>query len=195
MIESPPETAPREREAEALAGRIDKGALPRHIAVIMDGNGRWARARGKGRIEGHRAGIRSVREVVTTCRELGVEVLTLYAFSSENWKRPPLEVRALMGFLEDYLARELDTLVRNDIRLATIGDLTRLPPSVRRALERLARDRRLDAGDVGAGLYEALSDPLAVALFRDTVLADHAVDPARISTAMPMVRNARDFPQ
>jgi undecaprenyl diphosphate synthase len=137
MIETPPQTAPREREAADLLRRVREGPLPRHIAVIMDGNGRWARARGKGRIEGHRAGVRSVREVVTACRELGVEVLTLYAFSSENWKRPPVEVRALMGFLEDYLARELGTLVENDIRLATIGDLSRMPPSARRALERV----------------------------------------------------------
>jgi len=142
MTESSVAAAPAEREAEALLQRLDRRRLPRHIAVIMDGNGRWARDRGKGRIEGHRAGIASVRETVTACRELGIEVLTLYAFSSENWRRPPVEVRALMGFLEEYLARELSTLVENDIRLTTIGDLSRMPLSVRRALDRVGRRTR-----------------------------------------------------
>jgi undecaprenyl diphosphate synthase len=122
---------------DALRARIDPARLPAHIAVIMDGNGRWAERRGLSRIQGHRAGIRSVRETVTASRELGIKVLTLYAFSSENWNRPRLEVRALMRFLEEYLAKELATLLKNDIRLATIGEVGRMPPSVQRALARV----------------------------------------------------------
>jgi undecaprenyl diphosphate synthase len=154
MLESPVQTTPEEREAQALLVRLDRTRLPRHVAVIMDGNGRWAKARGKGRIEGHRAGITSVRETVTACRELGIEVLTLYAFSSENWRRPPLEVRALMGFLEEYLARELETLLENDIRLATIGDVSRMPASVQRAL---ARVKEHTAGNRSMTLVLALT--------------------------------------
>ncbi len=124
-------------EADVLFARIDPNRLPAHVALVMDGNGRWAKARGSGRIEGHRAGIQSVRETVTTCRELGIKVLTLYAFSNENWHRPRLEVRALMRFLDEYLLRELDTLTENDIKLATIGRVERLPSHVQETLERV----------------------------------------------------------
>ncbi|MFQ5508588.1 MAG: isoprenyl transferase [Leptospirillia bacterium] len=122
-------------DADALLAAIDPARLPRHLAIIMDGNGRWARQQGKSRVEGHRAGIESVREAITTCRELGIEVLTLYAFSGENWQRPRLEVRALMRFLKEFLSKELSTLLDNDIRLATIGDSGRLPPAVQETLE------------------------------------------------------------
>jgi len=132
-----PEPSDTDAVADALRARIDFDRLPRHVAVIMDGNGRWAERRGLSRIQGHRAGIKSVRETVTACRELGVKVLTLYAFSSENWNRPRLEVRALMRFLEEFLVGELATLLKNDIRLATIGEVGRMPPSVQRALARV----------------------------------------------------------
>ncbi len=101
--------------------------LPRHIAIIMDGNGRWARQKFLSRIEGHIKGIDAVRAVVTTCRELGIEFLTLYAFSMENWKRPGREVSALMGLLKKYLRGELDEMLENNIRLRAIGDLDSLP--------------------------------------------------------------------
>lgn len=129
-------------DVERMRARIDPARLPRHIAVVMDGNGRWARERGRNRIEGHRAGIESVRQIVTACRELGVQVLTLYAFSSENWKRPRLEVRALMRFLDEYLHKELSTLVDNEIRLTTIGDLSRIPPGVQQTLESVKQRTR-----------------------------------------------------
>ncbi|MBI5137645.1 MAG: isoprenyl transferase [Nitrospirae bacterium] len=132
-----PATAPADAEAQALLARIDRARLPRHVAIIMDGNGRWARRQGKSRIEGHRAGVKSVRETVTACRELGVEVLTLYAFSMENWQRPRLEVRALMRFLNEFLERELATMQDNHIRLATIGRTERLPDAVRATLDRV----------------------------------------------------------
>jgi undecaprenyl diphosphate synthase len=115
--------------------RIRADALPRHVAIIMDGNGRWAERRGLDRIEGHRAGIESVRAVVRAAHELGVGQLTLYAFSTENWNRPKGEVDALMGLLEHYLDAELEELDRNGIRLRAMGRLERLPASVRAKLE------------------------------------------------------------
>ncbi|MBK7947335.1 MAG: isoprenyl transferase [Deltaproteobacteria bacterium] len=110
--------------------------VPRHVAIIMDGNGRWATARGQGRNAGHRAGIQSVREVIRAARDLGIEVLTLYAFSLENWNRPRTEVSVLMSLLEEYLEKELDEVIAHDGRVRTIGRLDRLPASTRRAVER-----------------------------------------------------------
>lgn len=111
-------------------------ALPRHVAVIMDGNARWAKARGLPRVEGHRAGIRSVRAVVECSRELRIPYLTLYAFSSENWGRPPAEVAMLMKLLGEFLERELPELVKHGIRLRAIGETRRLPEGARRSLDR-----------------------------------------------------------
>jgi undecaprenyl diphosphate synthase len=124
-------------EEERLARELDFSRLPRHVAVIMDGNGRWARARSLPRIEGHRAGSKSVQEVVETSARVGIQVLTLYAFSRENWKRPKREVNALMRLLEDYLKKEDKVLVENGFRLVVIGQKEGLPPSVRRELERV----------------------------------------------------------
>lgn len=109
--------------------------LPRHVAVIMDGNGRWATQRGLPRIEGHKAGVRSVRAVVECAREVGIQHITLYAFSSENWGRPPVEVGALMGLLRDFLLSELPLMNRHGIRLNTIGEASKLPLAVRTVLE------------------------------------------------------------
>jgi undecaprenyl diphosphate synthase len=114
---------------------IDKENLPRHIAIIMDGNGRWAKKKLLNRISGHIKGINAVREVVTACRELGIKVLTLYAFSIENWKRPADEVKALMGLLTEYLQKECEEMVQNNIRLNAIGRIEDLPPDVQRTLE------------------------------------------------------------
>ena len=108
--------------------KLVKEKLPKHLAIIMDGNGRWARQKSLSRIEGHIKGIQSVRTVVTTCRELGIEFLTLYAFSIENWRRPVNEVSALMGLLQRYLRKELDKMLENNIRLRAIGDINSLPP-------------------------------------------------------------------
>jgi undecaprenyl diphosphate synthase len=109
--------------------------MPRHVAIIMDGNGRWAERRGLSRIEGHREGLEAVREVVRAAGDLGVEVLTLYAFSLENWNRPQAEVAELMRLLEHYLAVELPEVIRNDIEVRAIGRLERLPPGVRRRID------------------------------------------------------------
>ncbi len=110
--------------------------LPCHIAVIMDGNGRWARQRGLPRVEGHRAGIRAVRECVAAAARLELEALTLYAFSTENWKRPRWEVRTLMSLLKEYLRRELDLLMENNIRFRAIGRLAELEPEIQQGLAR-----------------------------------------------------------
>ena len=113
---------------------IDKTRIPAHIAVIMDGNGRWAKSRHLPRIFGHRAGISSVREIVKACGELGVKFLTLYAFSAENWTRPSTEVQALMRLLQEYIARELPDLQKNQVRLRAIGRLEALPAGARKRL-------------------------------------------------------------
>jgi undecaprenyl diphosphate synthase len=118
-----------------LARAIDPSRLPAHIAIIMDGNGRWAGRRRLPRVAGHKAGIGPVRSTVETCARLGVQVLTLYAFSVENWKRPRHEIETLWRLLRFYLRQELPDLQKNDIRLQAIGRLEALPPQVRRELE------------------------------------------------------------
>jgi len=127
---------PSGSEEAAVLKAIDFARLPRHVAVIMDGNGRWAKLRHKPRVEGHRAGIESVRDIVETSARLGLEVLTLYAFSVENWKRPKAEVSTLMGLLKRYLRMELQTLLKNDICFRVIGRADELPADVREELRR-----------------------------------------------------------
>jgi undecaprenyl diphosphate synthase len=128
---------------EALARQLDVDRLPAHVAIIMDGNGRWAAQRHLPRVEGHRAGIDSVRDTLETSARLGLDVLTLYAFSIENWKRPAAEVTTLMRLLKRYLRSELETLLSNDIRFRVIGRMEELAPDVQdelhRAMERTAR--------------------------------------------------------
>src|SRR5687768_16491251 len=131
---------------DALARQVNFDRLPEHIAVIMDGNGRWAAQRHLPRVEGHRAGIESVREVVEGSARLGIKVLTLYAFSVENWKRPVTEVSTLMTLLKRYLRLELNTLLRNDIRFKVIGRDEELAPDVRRELK-MAEEKT--AGNAG----------------------------------------------
>ncbi|MEM6963240.1 MAG: isoprenyl transferase [Bacteroidota bacterium] len=114
--------------------KIDLENLPKHIAVIMDGNGRWAKQKGKLRVFGHRNGVKAVRETTEAAAEIGVKYLTLYAFSTENWNRPPTEVSALMKLLIETVRKELSTLTENNIRLQAIGDLSRLPKATHRAL-------------------------------------------------------------
>src|SRR5918911_3098516 len=128
------EKIPRGSPDEALAREVNFEALPRHIAIIMDGNGRWASQRHLPRVEGHRAGIESVRDVVEGSARLGIRVLTLYAFSVENWKRPASEVSTLMTLLKRYLRLELNTLLRNNIRFRVIGRAEDLAPDIQREL-------------------------------------------------------------
>src|SRR5205814_9523143 len=116
------------------------GAVPRHVAVIMDGNGRWARERSLPRPLGHRAGMKAVREAVEGALEAGVEVLTLFAFSEENWNRPPLEISALMELLEEYIAKEVAELKGQGVRVHVLGDRSRLTPGGRAAVERVEHE-------------------------------------------------------
>ena len=126
--------APPGSPEETLVRQLDFSRLPRHVAVIMDGNGRWAASRHLPRVEGHRAGIDAVRDTVETSARLGLPVLTLYAFSVENWKRPETEVSALMGLLKHYLRLELRSLLKNNIRFRIIGQPERLAPEIRAEL-------------------------------------------------------------
>ena len=119
---------------DTLARQVHFDRLPAHIAVIMDGNGRWAAQRHLPRVEGHRAGIDSVRDIVETSARLGIQVLTLYAFSVENWKRPAAEVSTLMTLLKRYLRSELSTLLKNDIRFKVVGRMEELAPDIRAEL-------------------------------------------------------------
>jgi len=121
-------------ELGALGLTADR--LPRHLAVIMDGNGRWARSRGLPRIEGHRRGVESVRTIVQQCGKLGLEQLTLYCFSSENWKRPPVELDLLMSLLRWYVVAEREEIMRQDIRFTTIGRRDRLSSAIRGEVEK-----------------------------------------------------------
>ena len=123
-------------KAEALGLVEVPKVIPRHVAIIMDGTGRWAKRRSMPRIEGHRNGAKSVRMVVEECRKLGIRHLTLFAFSTENWKRPEDEVGGLMSLFVHYLDSELQLLLDNDVRLRTMGDIERLPPSVRELVRR-----------------------------------------------------------
>lgn len=122
-------------KVSTLRAEIDAERIPRHVAVIMDGNGRWAVDRGLERNAGHREGIESVREIIRACRDYGVETLTLYAFSIENWNRPKNEVSELMRLLEEYLETELAEVMEHGAQVRSIGRLDRLPPSTRRAVE------------------------------------------------------------
>ena len=115
-------------------------AVPRHLAIIMDGNGRWARSRGLPRVAGHREGAKTVKKIVTHCRKRGVGVLSLYAFSTQNWLRPKTEVDALMRLLAETIRAERSTLLENGVRLTAIGEIHRLPDAVRSALDDLIRD-------------------------------------------------------
>ncbi|RYD42323.1 MAG: di-trans,poly-cis-decaprenylcistransferase, partial [Verrucomicrobiaceae bacterium] len=132
----------------------DHPEIPRHIAIIMDGNGRWAKERGLPRLEGHRAGAESVREVMEACIEKGVEYLTLYAFSSENWRRPESEVTALMGLLDRFLKEKSKDLQRQNVRLLAIGQIDRLPEKTRKLIARIQDET---AGNTALTLVLALS--------------------------------------
>lgn len=126
----------------SLKEQIIPGKLPRHIAIIMDGNGRWAKGKGKFRIFGHQNGVSAVREVSEACAEIGVEYLTLYAFSTENWSRPPAEVKALMELLVSTIRKETKTLMKNNIRLESIGNMADLPGKCQEELKAAIEETR-----------------------------------------------------
>lgn len=129
-----------------MPNKINNSDLPRHIAIIMDGNGRWAKRCGLPRALGHSAGVKNVRKIVETCVDLGIEVLTLYAFSTENWVRPSSEINALMILLEKFLHRELPNMMKNNIQLRTIGDISRLPEKTRKTLNNVIKQTQNNTG-------------------------------------------------
>jgi undecaprenyl diphosphate synthase len=139
---------------DSLKEQIDLQRLPRHIAIIMDGNGRWAREKGQDRLYGHFHGVESVRNTVEGCAELGIEYLTLYAFSTENWDRPAYEVSGLMELLVETIRKETGTLNKNNIRLHVIGALDMLPAHARKELD---ESLELTANNTGLSLIVALS--------------------------------------
>jgi len=141
-------------ELAQLETEVKHRPLPAHVGIIMDGNGRWAELRGRPRLEGHREGSVSVQEVTRAARRLGVQALTLYAFSAQNWARPADEVAGLMELLREYLEKERAEILENGIRLNAMGELDRLPKSVRQPLEQLRAD---SAGGTGMVLTLALS--------------------------------------
>ena len=144
---------PNSIEAKLLAS-IDLSRLPRHIAVIMDGNGRWAKLRGKPRIFGHREGANSVRSIIDSCRRLEIEAVTLYAFSTENWKRPRAEVKALMQMLKRYIRKDVKEVHEHGIRFQTIGDITALPDDVQ---NEIAAAKKMTADNDGMVMNIALN--------------------------------------
>lgn len=133
-------------DEERLEKIKQKGNLPRHIAIIMDGNGRWAKKRGLPRVAGHREGIQSVRSVVELCTRLGIEVLTLYTFSTENWRRPREEISALMGLLVETLRKEIKKLMENNIRFTVIGNTDRLPSEIQQSIQEAMEATRHNTG-------------------------------------------------
>jgi undecaprenyl diphosphate synthase len=169
--------------------------LPRHVGIIMDGNGRWAQRQGRPRLEGHRVGADSVRDITRAARELGIEALTLYAFSSQNWQRPVDEVAGLMQLLRDYLLGERSEILDNSIRLEAIGDVERLPPVVKEPLDEL---RAASAANHGMTLTLALSyggresiTRAVRAAVRDAAagrLAPEDVDVDRLNSYLPTAR-------
>jgi undecaprenyl diphosphate synthase len=166
--------------------------LPRHVGIIMDGNGRWARERGLARIEGHRVGAESVRDVTRAARQLGLGALTLYAFSSQNWQRPLDEVSGLMDLLRDYLRDERDEIMDNQIRLDAIGDIEKLPPHVKQPLDALRAESAAHTGmtltlalsyggrESIARAMRAIADDVAAG-----VLAPAAIDVERVTSYLP----------
>lgn len=167
----------------SLLSQIDPARLPGHIAIIMDGNGRWAKRRHLPRIAGHRAGIKAVRQAVEACARLHVPYLTLYAFSVENWKRPHTEVKFLMGLLREYLKKELRELNRQNIRLQVIGRIDELPKPVVQDLHHTIEKTRQNTGmrlilalnyGARAELVDAVKELLACAQENDAFTVDEA---------------------
>ncbi len=153
-VKAPESLKPSDLAEERLLLELDAALLPQHIAVIMDGNGRWAQRRHLPRVAGHRAGVQSARTVIETCARLGIPALTLYAFSMENWRRPKAEIDFLMRLLREYLRKELPTIHRNNIRMLVIGRSDQLPQEVRADIDRAME---LTAGNTGMKLAVALN--------------------------------------
>ena len=171
--------------ADLLAQIRVHGAVPRHVAIIMDGNGRWARERRMPRPFGHRSGMRAVREVVEGAVEVGLEELSLFAFSQENWQRPPTEITALMSLLEEYIAREADELHERGVRVRALGNLERLTPEASAAVEKVvARTSANDRLTLNLFIsYGARAELVRAARLLAEDVAAGRMDPAAIDEA------------
>ncbi len=172
--------------AKPPSPELDLERLPQHVAIIMDGNGRWAKRRGLSRVEGHKTGKDSVRAVVESSRRIGIKYLSLFAFSTENWERPPREVSALMGLLRRYLLSELRKMMKNEIRLLAAGDLSRLPTGVREDLQRTIQQT---AGNQGMTVilcvsYGGREDIIAAARALAQEAREGNLDPQQIDSAL-----------
>ncbi len=169
-----------------LAPAPDVGVLPRHVAIIMDGNGRWAKQRRLPRLAGHRAGVEAVRRVTRAARALGIEALTLYAFSSENWRRPEEEISDLMGLLRLFICSDIDEMVRENVRLRLIGDQSRFAPDLRSLLDDALRRTAANSGPllVIALNYGSQAELVSVARRLAEQAREGAVDPAQIDADM-----------
>jgi undecaprenyl diphosphate synthase len=174
-------SVPAGSEEESLARQVNFERLPRHIAVIMDGNGRWAAGRHLPRVEGHRAGIDSVRDIVESSARLGIQVLTLYAFSVENWKRPVTEVSTLMSLLKRYLRLELNTLLKNNIRFRVIGRFDELSPDVQSELK-AAEDKTATNGGMQFNIALNYGGRAEIVEAARRMMTD-GVDPERLDEA------------
>ena len=170
---------------------VDLSNIPKHIAIIMDGNGRWAESRGLMRLKGHHQGAKVVKAIVKAAGELGVDVLTLYAFSTENWKRPATEVHGLMALLQSYLKKELANMVKDNVRLHTIGETEKLPPEVRSILrEAIAKTAENTGLTLNLALsYGSRSEIVAAArqlaeLVRSGALAVEEIDEERLANQL-----------
>lgn len=170
----------------SIRSDLDLKMLPTHVAIIMDGNGRWAKKRLLNRIQGHEKGADTVRTIVRTCREIGISHLTLYAFSTENWQRPPLEIEALMRLLKRFLIAERSELMENSIRLHTIGQIERLPEDVRRELTTTMRlTEKNDKMTLHLALsYGARAEIVQMVRSIGAKIREGEIDPADISEAL-----------
>ena len=182
----------------AVSPLVDLRRIPRHVAIIMDGNGRWAQSQGSDRTIGHREGSESVRRIVRAARRLGVDALTLFAFSEQNWHRPPGEVVALMELLRDFLSSEREELIENGIRLRAVGRVEKLPPRVREVLDPLvAETAHLDGMTLTLALsYGGREEILDAARSlarraRDGELDVDAIDEAQLERALPSLAVGR----
>jgi undecaprenyl diphosphate synthase len=179
-------TFSKSKNEKLIAEVLESGNLPRHIAIIMDGNGRWAKERGLPRIAGHNQGVKSVKEIVEACGELGIEALTLYAFSQENWKRPTWEVSALMKLLMRTIHNEIDNLNANNVRVKTIGHIELLPPET---LKQVQSAIEITKKNTGLVLNLALSYSARIEIM-DAVkkitkeVADRSISPEQIDESL-----------
>jgi len=184
--------------ASAPAAGSSGGAVPRHVAIIMDGNGRWAKKRHLPRFAGHKAGVEAVRKVARAARGLGIEALTLYAFSSENWRRPEQEVSDLMGLLRLFIRSDIEELVRDNVRLRIIGDFRRFAPDLVALIDSAVARTAANTGPllVIALNYGAQAELAAVARRLALAARDDGLDPMTIdAAAIEAELDTRDLPQ